>query len=167
MLYSRSLLVIYFIYSSVYMSSPIFQFIPPHEYHFHSDHFRTQSPLTFFKLASCSRKTRRVSFKGQILCLNDGGANLSSTDTFLQNYRSNNFGVGRNFEGQPHFWISSYSVTAKWSVTCSSARHNHQSLRQLNLRCFWCSWLASSGYSKAFVLYWAWIFLCCLYILLD
>ena len=85
------------------MSSPIFQFIPPHEYHFHSDHFRTQSPLTFFKLASCSRKTRRVSFKGQILCLNDGGANLSSTDTFLQNYRSNNFGVGRNFEGQPHF----------------------------------------------------------------
>ena len=29
MLYSRSLLVIYFIYSSVYMSTPVFQFIPP------------------------------------------------------------------------------------------------------------------------------------------
>ena len=28
-LYSRSLLVIYFIYSSVYMSIPISQFIPP------------------------------------------------------------------------------------------------------------------------------------------
>lgn len=35
------------------------------EYHFHSDHFIAQSPLTFLKkLVSCVRKTRQVAFKG-------------------------------------------------------------------------------------------------------
>lgn len=39
------------------------------EYHFHSDHFIAQSPLPFFKLVSCVRKTRKVAFKGQIFAL--------------------------------------------------------------------------------------------------
>lgn len=39
------------------------------EYHFHSDHFIAQSPLTFLKLVSCVRKTRQVAFKGQLFAL--------------------------------------------------------------------------------------------------
>jgi len=71
------------------------------EYHFHSDYFRAQSFLSFFKLVSCIRKTRQVAIKGQIVCLDDGGANLSPTDALLQNHGSANFRVGRNLKGQP------------------------------------------------------------------
>lgn len=56
------------------------------EYHFHSDHLRAQSSLSFFKLPSCIRKTRQVAFKVQIICLDDGGSDLSPTDAFLQNH---------------------------------------------------------------------------------
>lgn len=43
-----------------------------------------------------------MAFKVQIICLDDGGSDLSPTDAFLQNHGSANSGVGRNLKGQLH-----------------------------------------------------------------
>lgn len=48
------------------------------------------------------KKNQTSGIQGTDICLGDGGNNLRPIDAFLQNYKSENFRVGGNFEGQPH-----------------------------------------------------------------